>query len=122
MGNRKASTIQASDIVKALELLVIEELLSYGLSRRQCQVAYRLFYGYSGNLIAKKLYLTPSCIRYHISIIYTKTKSRCREDFLRTIWHGVHVSKTKWNGTKAINEAIRLKFEGSGEWINKNIK
>lgn len=96
MARKKSSSIEAADIVMGISLLAEHEFISHGLSRRQCQIAFGLFQGDSGNLIAKRLYLTPSCVRYHITIIYRKTKSRNREDFLHKIWRGINVSKTSW--------------------------
>lgn len=96
MAQNKSNAIDAADIVMGISLLAEREFANHGLSRRQCQIAFGLFQGDSGKLIAKRLYLTTSCIRYHITIIYKKTKSKNREDFLHTIWRGINASKTSW--------------------------
>ena len=117
MEKGRTAAIEASDIVTGIGILAEREFVQHGLSRRQCQIAYRLFRGESGKLIAKQLYITPSCVRYHISKIYSKTKSKNREEFLRTIWKGIHFSKTSWNSKDEMREDRDRRFAEMDEWV-----
>lgn len=103
MAKKKSARIKASDITAGMNLLLEQEFIEHGLNFRQCQVAYHLFIGDSGNMIAKKLYISISCVRYHISKIYEKTHSKNREDFLHTIWKGIFVSKASWKNKDAMH-------------------
>lgn len=116
MRKKSESTIEASDIVTGIRLLAQREFTHHGLSRRQCQIAYRLFQGESGKLIARRLFITTSCVRYHISKIYAKTSSKNREDFLRTIWKGIHFSKTSWSSKDEMRKDRDNRFSEMGEW------
>lgn len=116
MRKKSASIIEAADIVMGIGLLAQREFTHHGLSRRQCQIAYRLFQGESGRLIAKRLYITTSCVRYHISKIYAKTSSKNREDFLRTIWKGIHFSKTSWSSKDEMQKDREKRLSEMGEW------
>lgn len=99
---RKASAINASDIVNGLRLLLEREFAHHDLNKKESQIALRIFLGQSGNLIAKRLYITPSCVRYHITKIYEKTCAKNREDFLNTMWKGVSDSETSWDNPREI--------------------
>ncbi len=97
MTKRIPPHIKASDIRMGIVLLAEKEFESYNLNRRQRQIAHRMFLGESGSHIAKKLFITPSCVRYHMSNIYNKTKTKNREEFLQAIWQGIIFSRKKWN-------------------------
>ena len=117
MVEKRSSRIDATDILIGIGLLAEREFVQYGLSQRQRQIAYRMFQGQSGKAIAKRLYITQSCVRYHISIIYTKTKSKNREQFLNTIWKGIHRSDTSWKNKDEMKRDVRDHHSRIGEWV-----
>ncbi len=83
-------SLDASIVVALFHQLLEDVLIKYGLSSQERQIAFHVLSMKSNKTIANELYMSQSTIKYHIGKIFTKTHSRCREEFWSAVNTGLH--------------------------------
>lgn len=80
-----ADVIRSKKYPPELESLLPLLVGKYKLSSRETDVLAELIAGYKTPVIAKKLFITPRTVKYHISNIYKKMNISSREELNRYI-------------------------------------
>lgn len=75
--------------MRILYSLRANEFDKYYLTFRERQVANGILDGERASTIANSLFLSESCVRYHMSNIYRKAKVSTRQEFTRKIRAGI---------------------------------
>lgn len=101
---RAKDPICATDILRALYLMREDELKRYDLTKKEIVVAQHILDGVGNADIAKRLRLSVSGVKYHVSNILLKTRRRSREELCRLVRLAVASSDRTWKSTAEIEK------------------
>lgn len=87
--NETPGAVEACDIVRGLMALRDHEFSKHHLTKVEREVANYLLDGETTTSIARKLFVSVPAAKYHIRNIYKKAGCASKEEFFRTIRHGI---------------------------------
>lgn len=101
---RAKDPICATDILRALYLMREDELKRHNLTKKEIVVAQHMLDGVGNADIAKRLRLSVSGVKYHVSNILVKTRRHTREELCRLVRLAVAASDRTWKNTAEIEK------------------
>lgn len=76
---KKDAIDEKETILTKREYVVIME--PYGLTKRELELGFLLFSGYSNQRIAQELFISEATVKKHVTHIYEKTNVQSRKEF-----------------------------------------
>lgn len=85
----------ACDTIKELMILREHEFARYRLNRLERMIAHRILDGETNALIAQHLFMSLSCVKYHVRNIYRKVGCMSKAEFCQAIRSGIDASASQ---------------------------